>query len=192
MTDGLRVSEEVASLRAIVNTMRRVSHLPFLTLLPLTCEEVVMMNHRSSSYRPMPVPSQPLSPQSAPGAALVETMTNQVTDAALSSSPPSSAPFSAYSAPGFSFPNRSPDTQPLPLEADEDETDPPRHGVRESVMFRANRASMGSMSSLVSTGAGRVVGRPMGIPPPEREVGRERSAVGRGSLRELWTRPPSL
>ena len=141
------------------------------------------MNHRSNSYRSMPIPSQPVSARSAPDGPLVETMTSQT--AASPSTPPSSAPFSAYSAPGFYFPDRSPDTQPILLDPDEDETEPPRHGVRESVMFRARRLSMGSTSSLVSTGAGRMVGRPMGIPPPEREGGREGGLAGRGSLREL-------
>jgi hypothetical protein len=133
---------------------------------------------RPNGHRPMPQPSRPVP---APFAPLVSAPYD-----------PSSAPFASYASPSPPFTQsayQSPDTQPIPLEDDDedDRNDTVRPRVRESIVFQqsVNRGSMSSTSSLVSAGGRVSVGRPMGIPPETESVPTVllgRTEMGRASL----------
>ena len=184
MTESLRVNEEVASLRAIVNTLRiRESfHEPACRLnLP----EVMMNRPSPDVHRTSEPPAQAMSIR----AARRPFTSGPEFSGTFSGSPPSSPPFSSYAVSLAEPRPRSPSARPAllpddtPLPMDEDGLYRPR----ESILTRSSGVSVRSTSSQVSS-RGRVVGRPMGIPPPESS---DQPTAGSGRARISTSTPTS-
>ena len=154
ITEILRTQEEIASLRAIVNTLRMRE----LDIRKKIDPAEVMIDRPRSFRRPVPIPSLPTQ----------TSETEQATNESSLDPPLPHTPFSSYSLPHWSEgsnANLAGDTGGSDTEGEGGRSRTiPR--VRESVLFQqsVNRVSASSTSSLVSTG-GRT-GRPMGIPPP--------------------------